>query len=76
MKKIIPLLLIGYLAVYLSDRPKNEIKELPAKEKGFPTETLTILDSYKKNSLTRSDYLKDAFATTSKLKLPAHLLVN
>lgn len=76
MNKILALLLIGYLAVYLSDRPKNEIKELPAKENGFPTETFTILDSYKKNSFTRSDYLNDAFAATSKLKLPAHLLVN
>ena len=76
MNKILKLLLIAYLAVYLSDGRKGEVTELPAKESGFPSETLTILESYRKNSLPRSYYPEDAFAATSKLTLPAHLLVN
>ena len=76
MYKILILLLVAYLAVYLSDGRKNELKELPATEDGFPAETLTILESYRKNSLPGSYYPEDAFAASSKLNLPAHLLVN
>ena len=76
MKKIFLLLLIAYLAVHLLDGPKNELKELPATEDGFPTETLTIINSYRKNSLPHFHYQEDAFEPSSKLHLPAHLLVN
>ena len=70
------LLLIAYFAVDLSDGRNAELKELPATENGFPTETLTILDSYRKNFPTHSYYLEDAFEPSGKLKIPQHLLVN
>ena len=76
MNKILILLLIAYLAIYLSDGRKGEVNELPAKESGFPSETLTIFESYRKNSLPSSYYPEDAFAASNKLNLPAHLLVN
>ena len=70
------LLLIAYFAVDLSDGPNAELKELPATENGFPTETLTIFDLYRKKFPTHSYYLEDAFEPSSELHLPAHLLVN
>lgn len=76
MNKIFLLVLIAYFAVDLSDGRKTELKELPATGNGFPTETLTILDSYRKNFPGHSYYLEDPFEPSSKLKLPAHLLVN
>ena len=76
MNKMFLVLLIAFVAVQLSDGPSTELKELPATENGFPSETLTIFDLYRKNFPTHSYYLEDAFEPSSKLHLPAHLLVN
>ena len=76
MSKILPLLLIAYLAVYLLDGRGRESNESPAKEHSFINETVTTLNPEGKNFVTRPFYRKDAVEGSYKLDLPIHLLVN